>query len=86
MCKPSLAAYETIYARVRPKASRNRIVWDKSERGTRIARIYVTAAPTDGKANDAVLKILAKALGLPKTSLETVRGTTSRDKTIRCKC
>ncbi|MGH2906674.1 MAG: DUF167 domain-containing protein [Solirubrobacterales bacterium] len=64
--------------RVTPKAGRNAI--EAPRNGRLIVR--VTAAPEDGKANVAVLKLVAKALGLPKSSLEVVAGVTARDKTI----
>ena len=64
-----------IALRVTPKASRNRITTEADQ-----IRVYVTTAPEDGKANAAVQKLLAKALGLPKTRLRLVRGHASRDK------
>lgn len=67
-----------IPVRVTPKASRNAI---KSENGA--LRAYVTTVPEDGKANAAVVKILAKAVGVPKSRLELVRGHTSRNKVFR---
>ena len=42
----------------------------------------VTAVPERGKANAAVIALIAKALGVPKRNVEVVRGHTSRDKTI----
>ena len=67
-----------IAVRVTPKASRDRIVVEEGQ-----IRIYVTTVPEDGKANAAVQKLLAKALGLPKTRLTLIRGQTSRDKVFR---
>jgi uncharacterized protein (TIGR00251 family) len=67
-----------ISVRVTPKASRNAI---KSEDGA--LRVYVTTVPEDGKANAAVVKLLSKAVGVPKSRLELVRGHTSRDKVFR---
>ena len=67
-----------IAVRVTPKASRNRIV---EENGA--LRVYVTVAPEGGKANAAVIKLLAKALGVPKSSLVLIRGQSSRDKLLR---
>ncbi len=64
--------------RVTPKASRDRIV---AEDG--ILRIYVTTVPEDGKANAAVQKLLAKAMGVAKSRLTLIRGQTSRDKCFR---
>ncbi|NMC09278.1 DUF167 domain-containing protein [Candidatus Microgenomates bacterium] len=37
----------------------------------------------DGKANDAVIYLLAKYLGLPKSNLEIQRGKTSKRKYIK---
>ncbi|SEM23169.1 hypothetical protein SAMN05443999_11628 [Roseovarius azorensis] len=67
-----------IALRVTPRASRNRIV---AEGDT--LRVYVTTPPEDGKANAAVLKLLAKALGLPKSRLTLIHGQTSRDKVFQ---
>ena len=67
-----------IALRVTPKASRNAIV--AGEDGL---RAYVTVAPEDGKANAAVAKLLAKALGIAKTRLTLIRGQTARDKVFR---
>ena len=67
-----------IAVRVTPKASRNAVVQDADQ-----IRVYVTTVPEGGKANAAVQKLLAKALGVPKSRLELVRGQTSRDKVFR---
>lgn len=64
-----------IAVRVTPKASCERVV---VEDGT--IRVYVTVVPEDGKANRAVVKLLARALGVAKTRLVLLRGATSRDK------
>lgn len=45
--------------------------------------IRVTAPPEDGKANAAVQKLLARALGLAPSRLTLVGGATSRDKLFR---
>lgn len=64
--------------RVTPKASRNALVL--AEEGL---RAYVTVVPEDGKANEAVTKLLAKALGVAKSRLTLIRGQTARDKVFR---
>jgi len=66
-----------IKVRVIPKAKQNRV--EKTADGF---RVRVTAAPTDGKANEAVIKLLAEHLGVAKSKLRVVRGVTSRDKLI----
>lgn len=64
-----------IAVRVTPKASRDRI-----EAEGAVLRVYVTAMPEDGRANVAVQKLLAKAMGVAKSRLVLRRGATSRDK------
>lgn len=67
-----------IAVRVTPKASRNDVVVESD--GLRVA---ATTVPEDGKANRAVVKRVANALGIAKSRLTLVRGATSRDKTFR---
>lgn len=45
--------------------------------------IRTTVTPEDGKANDAILALLAKALGRPRSALTLVRGATARDKVVQ---
>ena len=44
--------------------------------------VRVTAPPVDGAANAAVCKLVAKELGVPKSSVSIARGETSRDKVL----
>lgn len=67
-----------IEVRVTPKAGRNAIGSVEAGR----LKLQVTAAPEGGKANDAVRKLVAKKLGVGKTSVEVARGETSRDKSL----
>lgn len=64
-----------IAVRVTPKASRMRITNIDGE-----IRVYVTTVPEGGKATRDVIKVLAQALGIPKSRLQLRRGATSRDK------
>jgi uncharacterized protein (TIGR00251 family) len=65
--------------RVQPRARRSEVVgWH----GTTL-RVRVTAAPTEGRANHAVIELLAEALGLPRSSIELVSGASGRDKLVR---
>ena len=45
-------------------------------------RISVSAPPHEGKANAAMLELLADTLGVSKSKLHLVRGHTSRDKVV----
>lgn len=76
---PDLSAYASpgavIPVRVTPKAAKDSIALEK---GT--IRITVTAPPENGKANDAVRRILAVALGVAPSDLTLKQGQTARDK------
>jgi uncharacterized protein (TIGR00251 family) len=65
--------------KVVPGASRSRYMGEWDGR----ARIAVAAPPEKGKANEAVVKLLAELLGVDKRSLEVVAGSTGPLKTIR---
>ncbi len=43
-------------------------------------KIAVTAPPEDGRANDALLEVLRKALDVKRSQVELLSGMTSRDK------
>lgn len=45
-------------------------------------RLRVTAVPDKGKANAAVIALLAKALGVPKSAMSVTAGETARLKTL----
>jgi uncharacterized protein len=44
--------------------------------------IRVTAPPVDGKANDALRRLVAKAAGVAPSKVTIVRGHSSRDKVV----
>jgi uncharacterized protein YggU (UPF0235/DUF167 family) len=48
-----------------------------------VLAIRTTTTPEDGRANDAILTLLASALGRPRSALTLLRGATSRDKLVR---
>ena len=45
--------------------------------------VAVNAPPVDGKANQAVVRVLAETFGVPRSSVTIVRGETGRKKTVR---
>jgi uncharacterized protein (TIGR00251 family) len=45
-------------------------------------RVYVQSPPMDGKANAALIKLLSKEFGVPKSNIEIIRGLTSREKVL----
>jgi uncharacterized protein len=62
-----------------PKASRSEIAGFRN--GALLVK--VTAPPDKGKANVAIIALLAKAIGIPKSALELVSGETVRNKVFR---
>jgi uncharacterized protein (TIGR00251 family) len=65
--------------RVTPRASKNEIVGILSD-GT--VKVHLTAPPLEGKANEALLKFLAKILDVPVSKITVVAGANRRDKLI----
>jgi len=65
--------------KVVPKASADRIVGWLGER----LKIQVRAVPERGRANRAVVELLAAALGLPRSSVRITAGETSPQKTVQ---
>lgn len=64
--------------RVVPGATRARVVGRHGDAW----KVRVTAPPEGGRANDAVLALLAEALGVGRRELELVSGRSSRDKVV----
>lgn len=77
------AAGLSLSLRVTPKARRNRIegVVDEADGGTAL-KVAVTAVPEDGKANAAVIALLAKEWRLAKSAFTVARGAGNRRKTV----
>jgi uncharacterized protein (TIGR00251 family) len=70
--------------RVTPKASRNEVSGlFMTADGAVSLSVKVTAAPDKGKANAAVINLLAKNLGVAKSRLTLVKGGTDRNKTFQ---
>jgi uncharacterized protein YggU (UPF0235/DUF167 family) len=69
--------------RLTPRARANRIDGvAKDADGRSVLRVSVTAAPEKGKANAALLALLAEEWDLPRTALEIAGGATDRRKTV----
>ena len=69
--------------RLTPGASADRVDgWDVDADGRPVLKVRVRARPVEGEANEALVKLLAKALGVPRSSLDVMRGAQSRLKMI----
>ncbi|MBK8908849.1 MAG: DUF167 domain-containing protein [Rhodospirillales bacterium] len=72
-----------VYLRVSPRAALSccdRIVRDAD--GRPALRVAVTAPPDGGRANEAVVALLAKEWRVPRSSMTIAAGRTSRRKTL----
>jgi uncharacterized protein (TIGR00251 family) len=65
--------------RVVPRASRSEIVGEHDG----ALKVRIAAPPVDGAANEELVKVLAKTLGVAKSSVEIAGGETSKTKQIR---
>lgn len=69
--------------RLTPKGGRDAIEgWIPGPDGKNYLKARVSAPPEDGKANDALIRLIAKALGVGKTKVRIVSGAASRMKLI----
>jgi len=46
-------------------------------------KVRLTASPVEGKANHALIKFLAKELGLKKAQIEIIKGLKSKNKIVK---
>jgi uncharacterized protein (TIGR00251 family) len=72
------AASTRLRLRVSPGAGRAAIVGRQGDAW----KVRVTAAPENGRANDAVLRLIADALSLPRNAVTLVSGHSGRDKIV----
>ncbi len=69
--------------RLAPKASKSAIDGVAPDaHGGAVVKVRVTAAPEKGKANDALIKLLAKETGIAKTRIQIAAGATDRRKSL----
>ena len=71
---------ETVVVRVKPGSRKGPLV-EVTDDGE--LTVYVAERAVEGKANEAVVKLIAKHLGVPRSRLELVSGATSRVKRFR---
>ncbi len=64
--------------KISPNSKKNEIIKTETE-----TKIKITAQPIDGKANKCLIEFLSKHFKIPKTSIQIVKGETSKEKTIK---
>ena len=68
-----------IRVRLTPRASQERIAGERDGR----VLVRVTAPALEGRANDALCRLIARRAGVGRRSVEIVRGAASREKLVR---
>ena len=66
-----------IRVKIVPNSSKNDIILEDE-----FIKVKVTAQPIENKANKALIEFLAKKFKVPKTSIEILKGDTSKEKTL----
>lgn len=67
-----------ISVKVSPRSSKEEVVKEKDA----TFKVYLKAAPTDGKANKSLTSVLAEFFGVRKSDVKIVTGMTSRRKIV----
>jgi len=77
-------ANRRIRVRLQPRASKNELKGWKEDpaTGEKVLQARVTAPPVDGKANKALIALLAREFKTPKSKIQIVQGKSSRDKLV----
>ncbi len=66
---------KTFNVRVTTHAKQNKVVDDNG-----VLRVYTTIVPENGRANSAVIELLAKHFDVAKSRIRIIKGLTCRDK------
>ena len=73
-----------LFVRLTPKSARDALEGiETTADGRSHLKARVRAVPEDGKANKALVRLLAKELGLPASTIAIATGDTARLKTLR---
>ena len=64
---------------LQPKSSKNEVTGPYRDG----IKVKVTAPPMEGKANEALVRFLAKKFGISPSRIEIIKGLHSREKTLR---
>lgn len=67
-----------INVRLTPRAGRDEVLGFEGD----VLRVRVAAPPVDGRANEALTRLLAARLGAPHSAVEVVGGHTARQKVV----
>ena len=73
-----MAGAVRITVRAKPRAKKSQV----THTGGLTADVAIAAMPVDGAANEELIAVLAKTLGVPKRALSLVLGGTSKSKVV----
>lgn len=73
-----MSASTRLHVRVSPGAAATQVVGRHGDGW----KVRVAAPPEGGRANEAVVRLLAETVGVPRGAVEVVSGRTGRDKTV----
>ena len=68
-----------VHVRLQPRASRDEITGERDGRWI----VRVAAPPVDGRANEALCRLLAEVIGVAPSAVRVIRGHGAREKTVR---
>lgn len=69
--------------RLTPRGGRDAVEgWVEDADGRPLLKARVAAPPVEGEANAALIKLIAKALGLPRSAVRIASGETARIKIL----
>lgn len=63
--------------KVIPKSGRSSLKFEGN-----LLKIWLKAAPEDGKANEELVRTLAVKIGVPRSAVEIIRGFSTKNKTV----
>jgi len=72
-----------LFVKLTPGAAQDRLDgWDSDPEGRSVLKVRVRARPIEGKANEALVRLVADALGVPRSAVSLVQGDRSRIKRL----
>jgi uncharacterized protein len=72
-----------LFVRLTPGAAQDRLDgWDSDPDGRPVLKVRVRARPIEGKANDALVRLVAEALDVSRSAVSLVQGDRSRIKRL----
>ena len=72
-----------LFVKLTPEAAQDRLDgWDSDPEGRSVLKVRVRARPIEGRANDALVRLVADALGVPRRAVSLVQGDRSRIKRL----